>query len=465
MMSLSSISSMLLTKTVLLTLLTIFSFTALSKASEGLSFSQMKADVTYLSSDKLKGRGNFSPEINQAAHYISQRFKEIGLKPLGGYKSYQQAFTVKNIMPVSLSVKINNIVINPENTAFISHSEKDYWTNLSDIQIKKVTEKDNLKAIINQCNQNGGQYLLIIDPSHLKMFKRYQYVFSLGKNKIIAPQEQVTPQSLVMVLSKNIAIKSLEITQESKHSLYTLYNIVGALPSQSNSTETVIFSAHYDHLGVASDGKSIFNGADDNASGTTAVMQLASYYAKQKHNQRKVIFAAFVAEEIGGLGSSYFANKIDPSDVITMFNIEMIGKVSKFGAGKFWMTGADKSNLITLLNNELNNKDKETQVLTTTPKGDSLTVYPDPYPEQELFYRSDNAPLAREGVAAHSFSSTQIDTDPHYHQTSDDISTLNLTSMYQVIENLSQMAHPIVEGKVTPSRIEVKKLKKEGLIF
>ena len=163
------------------------------------------------------------------------------------------------------------------------------------------------------------------------------------------------------------------------------------------------------------------------------------------------MFSTFTAEEIGGFGSKYFSQQINPDDVVAMINIEMIGKPSKFGAGTIWMTGMERSNLGELLNANLKAKNTE--------------IYEDPYPEQGLFYRSDNATLARLGVPAHSFSSTQLDKDQHYHQTSDDIKSLDLDSMYKVIESLSVATQGLVDGSITPTRVDIAKVRAKGKIY
>ena len=163
------------------------------------------------------------------------------------------------------------------------------------------------------------------------------------------------------------------------------------------------------------------------------------------------MFSAFTAEEIGGFGSKYFSQQLNPDHVVAMINIEMIGKPSKFGAGTIWMTGMERSNLGELLNKnlvEINTK-----------------IYQDPYPEQGLFYRSDNATLARLGVPAHSFSSTQLDKDQHYHKVTDDINSLDLSSMHKVIETLATATQPLVDGLATPTRIDKAQVRSTGKIY
>ena len=129
----------------------------------------------------------------------------------------------------------------------------------------------------------------------------------------------------------------------------------------------------------------------------------------------------------------------------------MIGKASKFGEGTVWMTGMERSDLGKLLNINLLDKNKK--------------IYQDPYPEQKLFYRSDNATLARLGVPAHSFSTTQLDKDQHYHQVSDDISTIDFNSLYETINILSVATQGLVLGNDTPTRIDASKVKNKGKIY
>src|SRR5258708_32662839 len=109
-------------------------------------------------------------------------------------------------------------------------------------------------------------------------------------------------------------------------------NVVGVLEGKTRKEEMVVFGCHYDHIGIRPkvDGDSIANGADDDASGTTAVIELARYYKKMKNNIRTLVFVAFTAEEVGGFGSQYFSQQLNPDKVVAMFNIEMIGKASKW---------------------------------------------------------------------------------------------------------------------------------------
>ena len=220
-----------------------------------------------------------------------------------------------------------------------------------------------------------------------------------------------------------------------------LFNVAGMIPGKSKAKEIVVFSGHYDHLGIvkAEGQDSIANGADDDASGTTAMIALAKYYKALNNNERTLIFVAFTAEEIGGFGSRHFSRSLNADDVVAMFNIEMIGKESKFGKNTAFITGFDKSDFGKILQKNL--------------EGTEFTFHPDPYPKQNLFYRSDNATLAAIGVPAHTISTDKIDTDPFYHTVKDEYGTLDSENILATIKGIAKSAISIVKGADTPTRI------------
>lgn len=218
-------------------------------------------------------------------------------------------------------------------------------------------------------------------------------------------------------------------------------NVIGILPGKSKPDEYVIFSAHYDHLGMVKEGADkIYNGANDDASGTTAVIALAKYFKELNQNERTIIFVAFTAEEIGGFGSKFFSEKMDPAKVVAMFNIEMIGTESKWGKNSAYITGFEKTDFGTILQKNLEATD--------------FNFYPDPYPKEQLFYRSDNARLAAQGVPAHTISTSKMDVEANYHKLSDEVSTLDLDNMTEIIKAIAISSQSIISGKDTPSRVK-----------
>jgi Zn-dependent M28 family amino/carboxypeptidase len=219
-------------------------------------------------------------------------------------------------------------------------------------------------------------------------------------------------------------------------------NVIGILPGKSKPDEYVVFSAHYDHLGIKENNgdDQIYNGANDDASGTTAVIALANYFKDLDQNERTIIFVAFTGEEVGGFGAKFFSENIDPNKVVAMFNIEMIGTESKWGKNSAYITGFEKSDFGVILQENL--------------KGSDFNFYPDPYPKEQLFYRSDNARLAALGVPAHTISTSKMDIEPNYHKLTDEVSTLDLDNMTEIIKAIAISSQTIINGGDTPTRVE-----------
>lgn len=220
------------------------------------------------------------------------------------------------------------------------------------------------------------------------------------------------------------------------NSNYVLLNVVGLLPGKTKPAEAILFSAHYDHIGGA--GAGIFNGANDNASGTAALLALLQYYARKGDNERTLIFCAFAGEEIGLTGSTALAEVIKPESVKAMINIEMIGRHSAVGKNSFFVTGEFKSNLAAHFKKVLKEK--------------GFKVKREPQVEMELFRRSDNYPFALKGVPAHTIMSSD-DSDGCYHQTCDEWSRIDILNMTHIIQAIVAGSRSIIDGTVTPSRI------------
>ena len=224
----------------------------------------------------------------------------------------------------------------------------------------------------------------------------------------------------------------------------SLFNIVGYLEGKSKKNEIVVISAHYDHLGVKKGGDEedvIFNGANDNASGVTAVLALAEHFSNQNNNERSLLFVAFTAEEMGLLGSNYFGKQINSKNIIAGINIEMIGKESPFGPKTAWITGFDRSDFGRIIQQNL--------------IGSDYKVFPDPYVNFNLFFRSDNASLAKLGVPSHTFSTSPMDKDLDYHKVSDEAKTLDLFTISETIKAIAAGVKSIISGADSPTRVSI----------
>jgi len=402
-----------------------------------ISESDVKRIISTLAADDMQGRATFTPGIEKAAEFIESEYKAIGLKPFPGDNGFRQNFTMTRVTPVKTLLEINQKLI-PADSVFANTSAASLdWSNNSDVEIVKLSAGKNFRKEYTGYMSSGKKLLILVDPQFTAIFNTLRDRLKKGSvtNK---PNDN---QAVVFVLGNHDDLKSFSVNYTGKSEQLPLFNIAGIIPGKTKPNEYVIFSGHYDHLGILKpvQGDSIANGADDDASGTTAVIELARYFKKLHNNARTLVFVAFTAEEIGEYGSQHFATTVDPDKVVAMFNIEMIGKASKFGENSAFITGFERSDFGTILQKNL--------------EGTAFKFYPDPYPEQDLFYRSDNASLARVGVPAHTISTDQIDIDKLYHTVKDEISTLDMGNIASTIRAIALSSRTIVSGEDTPKRV------------
>lgn len=402
-------------------------------ARDTISEKEVARIIQYLAADSLKGRGNGRPELLKAALFIGAEFKQAGLKPQPGKVSYFLPFR-----PFGGSKKVikDELVWNGKKLSadeFVYfHPEPGNFSpkKLSDFTVIKIdsffTEdilqtythiKTDLLLWSDQPQPDKENYF----PPHIKMLP------GGSANNILFVCATSSPVSIVLSGVENY-YSNLE------------YNIVGLLPGRSKKDEIIVFSAHYDHEGVFQRKRkkdSILNGANDNASGTTALLMLAKYFSQRNDNERTIMFCAFAGEELGLLGSKDFVDNIDTRKIIAGINIEMIG-IPQYKKNNIFITGYGHSSLPSILEKQL----------SATP----VKVKPGPSELKELFKRSDNFPFVEKGVPAHSIMSSD-DDDRCYHQPCDEIKRIDIPHMTSVIKAIAAAAKTLISGVDTPSRV------------
>ena len=393
--------------------------------------------ISTLAADDMQGRATFTPGIEKAARFIESEYKQIGLKPLPGDDGFRQNFSMTRMTPVKTLVEINGKLISADSVCAKVHVNSLEWSNDKSVEITSISSGKNFISEYRSLLHSNKKMLVFVDPEFTALFNKLRDVNLKGS--IVTKSSDTT--AIILVLGNHNDLKSFQVSYTGKSEQLPLCNIAGIIPGKTKPNEYVIFSGHYDHLGILKpvQGDSIANGADDDASGTTAVIELACYFKKLHNNARTLVFVAFTAEELGGYGSQHFATTVDPDKVVAMFNIEMIGKASKFGENSAFITGFERSDFGQILQKNLENT--------------AFKFYPDPYPEQDLFYRSDNASLARVGVPAHTISTDQIDIDKLYHTVKDEISTLYMANIASTIRAIALSSRTIVSGQDTPKRV------------
>ena len=199
----------------------------------------------------------------------------------------------------------------------------------------------------------------------------------------------------------------------------------GAAGEKPAPEETILLSAHLDHLGVGRpdpahpDADLIYNGADDDASGTTAVLTLAHLLSTGARPRRTIVFALFGSEEIGGFGNQAFlAHPPVPLDsIVANLEFEMIGRPDPaVPSDDLWLTGFDRSDLGPNLARH------------------GAPLVNDPHPAEKFFLRSDNIALARQGIVAQTVSSFGLHRD--YHHPSDDLSTIDFDHLDHAVTSM-----------------------------
>jgi Zn-dependent M28 family amino/carboxypeptidase len=210
-------------------------------------------------------------------------------------------------------------------------------------------------------------------------------------------------------------------------------NVVAVLPGGDPrlADSAVVVTAHYDHVGTRTpvNGDSVYNGADDNASGTVAVLEIARLLARQRPApKRTVVFVLVTGEERGMLGTRWYADHpvVPLARTVANLNVEMVARPDSLGAGRAWLTGFERSTLGALL--------REVEI----------PIAADPRPAENFFQRSDNIVFARRGVPAHTLSSYNLHAD--YHRPSDEARFADAAHMAAVINAAARAVRLLADG-------------------
>lgn len=386
----------------------------------------IQATIQFLASDSLMGRANGSAGIIKAANFIGEKFRSAGLQPLPGQAGYFIPFRLTNEkkQPARAILEWNDKVLDPAQFIYLrqqpGHHPQLSLTDFTIIELDScITEN-----ILSDYATLSGSILLFTSK---KQPGSSQFLPSAIK----MPAGGIHQDFLLVCTDRKP--DSLTLSAMPGYYQKTGYNVVGLLPGRSKADEVVVFSAHYDHVGtVAGNAKdSIMNGANDDASGTTAVLALAEYFAMRGDNERTLLFCAFAGEELGLVGSRNFMQYINAEKIVGNINIEMIG-VPQFGKGGVFITGSHESYL--------------PRVLAKGLKTAGLKVKGEPGPEKMLYRRSDNYSFALLGVPAHTIMSSD-DDDECYHRECDEFYRINIPHLTKVIRGIAQAVEDVISGK------------------
>ncbi|MFI2741987.1 M28 family metallopeptidase [Zhouia sp. PK063] len=223
----------------------------------------------------------------------------------------------------------------------------------------------------------------------------------------------------------------------------TTYNVVGYLegtdPKLKN--ELVVLGGHYDHIGIQKPiaGDSIANGANDDASGSTAVIEMAKYFGSKHTNKRSMLFVLFTGEEKGLLGSKHLAKRLkeENANLYCMVNFEMIG-VPMTRDYLLYITGYNESNMAKKMNEY---------------SGGNTIGFLETAKQYNLFKRSDNYSFYKEmGVPSQTVCTFDFTNFDFYHHVDDELDKMDFNHMSNVVNTMI----PVIEKIVTTPTQEIK---------
>ena len=404
----------------------------------------VRAHEEFLASDAMAGRGSATRDEELAATYVASEMMGYGLKPAPGLASYLQSAEV--VIPVldghatlrfgatELQEGEDFVLLNSSGgdtegalvRVSVDEVAKATMAKHAAVLITGVPAKGGVLQLVSPLARAGAGMVLVADDAGIERV----YAARGGKTRVGARLKDQAPEGVTLVALKPAALaKVAAALGEARLTVQVLpeetprktFNAIGYLPGSEPASGTILLTAHLDHLGIGHPvfSDAIYNGANDDASGTTAVLELAHALAAGPRLKRNVLFVCYGSEEIGELGSTYFGehSPVPLASLVANVEFEMIGTQDpKTASGVLTFTGWERSNLGPAL------------------KEHGAKIGPDPAPEQHFFERSDNYALALQGVVAH--TAAGWGTPPTYHQPSDDLVHLNLEFMTSVIQSL-----------------------------
>jgi len=404
----------------------------------------LTAIVSFLASDALAGRDTPSPGLTVAGEYIASEFRRSGIRPTVDGTYFQDAHAVVRRVVregfelsfrgggKTLSVGLEKALWNAGPKLELTNSavQKIAFADLKDLGAAAV---EPVVLLTGPVTAPGGAFQLMNGLGA----KGAKLIVLLG---IPAPLAQVSLEfdgkgdaGPVLLRSTEGAAGTLTATvhmAEASRKAETVRNVVGLLPGSDPQLrdEYVVVSAHYDHLGTRAHetGDNIYNGANDDASGTASMIETAHLLAGMKP-KRSILFVAFFGEEKGLLGSKYFAEHpvVPLWRMVADLNLEQTGRTDSSegpNVGQANLTGYNFTNIHTYM--EAAGKVTELKIV----KNERLS---DPY-----FMASDNASLAAAGIPATTLSVTYA--YPDYHQRGDHWDKLDYENMAKVTRAVAQ---------------------------
>ncbi len=422
----------------------------------------VRAHEEFLASDVLAGRGSATRDEEIAATYVATEFEAYGLQHVPGSDSYLQAAKV-------VSPSLDGHAVLRASSLQFTEGQDFTLISSSGVSASGGLVLAHVDGRSTKGSTRGAAMMAVGVPNSVTSMQTARMLRRLGAGIVLVPADDSTrgvytlngartetPVRLagehgrrggpnVLVLSASAMAQISRLAEGSTVALTVhegpegktrdTFNTLGFLPGSDPDAGTILLSAHLDHLGVGKgmSGDAVFNGANDDASGTTAVLELAHALAAGPRLRRSVLFVCYGSEELGELGSTYFGEHlpIPLKSLVANLEFEMIGNQDpKMPKATLLLTGWDRSNLGPEL------------------KAHGALLGPDPYPEEHFFERSDNYSLALKGVVAH--TAAGWGTVPTYHQPNDDLQHLDFPFMTAAIQSFIEPVRWLAASDFVP---------------
>lgn len=439
------------------------------KYATTITADDLKTHLTYLSSDELQGRDTGTEGGKKAANYLADFYKKVGLAgPVDG--GYFQPFNLVSVSydKVTLQVGKKKLV---ENTDFIFTGDADmkkiaktelvFLGLATDENLAKVDVKEKLVGIwavgartndlVSKVMDAGAAGIVVVTMEGQSNFDRVANRYKSNEGKGRLGFEKPTTQRPVFMVSSDLmgelfstpvetlkeAAKSNPETIKPQKASYQIVktnsvvpteNVMGYLEGTDKKEEVLVISSHYDHVGVDGNGD-VFNGADDDGSGTVSVMEIAEAFAMAAKDgikpRRSILFLNVTGEEKGLLGSEYYSeNPIFPlANTVNNINIDMVGRID------YEYQNAENKDYVYVIGSEmLSTQLKKINEYNNITYTDLILDYrydaeDDP---NRFYYRSDHYNFAKHNIPVLFFFNGVHDD---YHQVTDTVDKIEFPLM------------------------------------
>lgn len=471
--------------------------TLVQNSANNISQSKIYEHISFLASDDLLGRDTPSPGLETAADYIANQLMEAGLEPLGDNNSFIQRFPY-----VSTTMSKQFLAFNyttPDGPRMLEYA-KDYWV-IPGQEVASETEVifgGYAGNPISDLNQEAANKVVLftttgnpVTGDGEELLSAFQSAAQARAAAIVFLLDDTNTADSILDLASGLAGAGLatpipiiglsnpesqklletagipypispgQSTQQSAITLseirmnvsapfevseHTPPNVVALLPGSDPQLrdEYIVYSAHFDHVGVgipSETGDSLYNGADDNASGTSVLLETASAFSRLPQSlARSIIFLAVSGEEKGLLGSKHFSENptVPLEDIIMNINLDMVGRNPQpdtvIGVGKQYTNLGQITDEVLLDHPEL-----------------GITVIEDPEPEDQLFFRSDHLHFINKDIPAIFFTGGE---HPDYHKPSDESDKIDFEKTTRLARMVFYLGARIATGAASPEWTE-----------